>query len=112
MKNLTVTVLDFHEFDKLVVDNLWRGINGNYRLGTEFSCVALEEWGNDEDHLFEIEKSNADGDYYKEYSLPDVEKFISTRSYTGFRPSVYTLLTYMCCKDIIPEGNYLIRVSW
>lgn len=104
METITVTKMDWHEFDKLIVDNLLGGKG-------EFNCVACEEWNNDESHLFQVSKKDADSSYYNKYSLPDIEDFIANKPGL-FRIGVHSLFTYLCSKDIIPEGNYLIEVSW
>lgn len=46
-----ITEFDFHEFEKLAVETLG--------LMPDYSVVAAEEWGNDSDHLFNVDPVDA-----------------------------------------------------
>lgn len=103
METKTYFIYEWHEFEKLVKDN----------LGHSIRVVELEEWNNDSDYKFDnVKKKDAESELFINWGLKDVEKFINTGEWEMFHPSVSDLLTYMVWKDMIPEGNYLISVCW
>lgn len=110
METKTVTEIDYHEFEKLVIDKLRNGIDDT-RIGREFSIVAMEEWNNDEEHSFNNIKKT---DYPKKYHTDrdEMERFIETGEWSIYKPGVFTILEYLVYKEILPEGNYLISVCW
>lgn len=113
MEIKTYFVYEDNEFEKLVIDKLRNGIDGDASKGQEFSVVALEEWNNDSQYAFDnVKKEDAASELFTRWGLKDIEKFIETGEYKPFHPSVSDLLTYMVWKDFIPEGNYLITVCW
>ena len=112
-----VTIMDYNELEKLVINNLLDGIDLGKLEGenkyNEFSIVALEEWNNYEDHYCpDISREEFDGDFFQKHTLPEIKKFISERNYKPFQFSCNDLLVYLCNLNIITEGNYLIEVSW
>ena len=88
-------VMDYNELDDLICKTY--GVN-------DFESIASEEWNNYSRYEFGIKKSVLTG-----YDLKTIENVRA-----GKNPSyaVRDLLTDMCNNDIIPEGDYLIVVSW
>lgn len=90
MKNIfkltEVYIVDYCDFDKLVED---------YYNKPGYSVVATLGCGNDTKHLFNIKKERMDDyDYKHLFETPQ------------------RILTDLCFSGMIPEGNYLIEVSW
>jgi hypothetical protein len=111
MKTEIVNIMEYSEVDKLVVEHLLGGIP--LPLYDEFSVVALGEYGNDEAHYFPgILGSYVKNEYYKKYTLPAIEKFISERKYKPFDFSTGDILVYLCSLGVLQDGNYLVIVSW
>ena len=97
----TYYTLDYDDLDSMV--NLFFLGDENPKDG--FECVAYGEWSNDSSYDFTVAKTG----YWSKYEDENIEKaFKGDFKYIG----VYTLLNYMCRQDVIPEGKYLINVSW
>ena len=77
---------------------------------TKYEIVAIEEWSNDASHEFNVRKKEPIIDSsYDEFK--DIESFL----YRGCPCPMWstsTLLQYLCNKDILPEGDYMIGVYW
>lgn len=72
----------------------------------DWSFIADEECSNDSVHDFYIEKEDDFG-----IETSEREKFKQFLENKGIRHT-YNILTFLCNQDIIPEGKYLIHVSW
>jgi hypothetical protein len=101
MKITTETVHRVNAFD------LEKAIQDEYGV-KEFDVVADLESSNDVSHTFSTSKSK-EHLKLKQYDKEDITNFQATGNYfflTG------TLLQDMTERDLIPEGNYLVKVSW
>lgn len=95
-KTATYYTLDYNEFEKI--------IQSVYGI-SEFSIVADMELMNDISVTYVVKKEPHDG-----YDTKKLEKFIATNGNVMYMTR--TLLTDLCNKDVIPEGDYLIKISW
>jgi hypothetical protein len=89
-------------------------------FGVPYSFLASEESGNDTSHEFTVSKNEDDGqeevrkeiqsrvDRVKERIAKNPDRY---SQYVLDYPA-YDMLDYLCTKDIIPEGNYIVRVSY
>ena len=84
--------------------DLERFVHKYYPLNNKWSFVASEECGNDSTHSFPIKKEKM-GDY----ELKALERF-KAGHHQNFITSI--ILTDLCNKDLIDEGEYLINVCW
>lgn len=74
-----------------------------YDIGEEFQ---LCEAANDTEYYFEVkEKEEID-----KSDKPDLEEIFKTNEVPIY--DLHVLLQDMVNKDILPPGNYLVRVSW
>lgn len=97
-----IIVINVNYYD---VDDLITNYFNPKKLGKkEYECAAYEEWCNDEDHKITIQKRQL-----KSYELKAVKE-ARLGKWEHYRLAVY--LTHLCNEDVIPEGNYLIRVSY
>lgn len=88
--------LNYGDFDKLVQTTFdWE----------DYEVVVDNEWNNDTDHLYtDITKTPK-----YEYDITERDRFINgDRKWIG----VHLMLLALVYKDVIPEGNYIIEVSW
>lgn len=84
---------DYKEFETLVKEV----------YNVDFEFTVDHEANNDTEHEF-----NIDG-YVDNYEKEQIQSFINgERVYCISR----TLLNDLCAKDYIPDGRYLITVSW
>ena len=86
-----------------VVDynDLNEAISKEYGFGQdEFECVETEEWDNDSNCIINVDSKN------NKWEQAKVDKRESSLS------SVRAYLNDMAKRNLIPEGEYLIRVSW
>lgn len=95
----TVFSVDYNEIEALIDEHYGEaaGFNDSY----EIPC--LEERGNDEDWEVTIKKEVLDT-YDQEHLTPDDGRYRqwSTRIF----------MTDLCNRDLIPDGTYLISISW
>jgi hypothetical protein len=96
LKMTTVTrhEVDWHDFNDLVTET----------YGHEYEFAADVTCGNDSDHAYTVKKEPLD-----EYHQKRLDEFKATGKY-GYL--IGTLLTDLVNRELIPEGNYLISVSW
>ena len=92
-KTKTVIEVDYSELDREVIKFL-----KSKNLSTDFNCVAEEEWSNDSEHSFTIEKEQPE-----DYDREEME----TGSYSFM---VGTILNWMCAEGVLPAGEYLVSV--
>lgn len=85
---------DWHAFERLV----------KRHYGQDFDFVADEECGNDSDHRFHMPKYPLD-----KWEAERLAEFKATGRGTFLSR---TLLQDLVNRDVIPEGTYLIQVSW
>ena len=104
MKQLTEKtfyVMDSNEFDALVREF--------YELPAErYRFIESEEMNNDTDKVFMKVKK----DQLNEWDAEKLRVFKYTYGKSEGMWITWTLFTDMCNNDFIPEGNYLIQVSW
>ena len=72
--------------------------------GQEFNFVIDTESSNDTCKSFSVQKEKID-----QYNLEAIAQFRESGEGSYI---TQTLLTDLCNRDRIPEGNYLITVSW
>lgn len=72
--------------------------------GHAFECCACEEWGNDSDHTFHVDRE-IDKHDKKAWS-----EFKKTGGYNTY--ALRSILQGLCNEDHIPAGKYLISVCW
>jgi hypothetical protein len=94
MKTVTVHEMDDNEFDELVLT----------RYGHDFAFAADRECGNDTQHRFEVQRKPLD-----EWEQADLDKF-TTSGEGSFLARM--LLKDLVNQQVLPEGIYLINVSW
>jgi hypothetical protein len=96
------------KFEKIVINTMsWLEFENIVKIvyGEEYDFVEMEYADNDSQHLF------------KDIQLKDLDsqqKIAMKIFLNGGRESLMaeTLLQDLCNKGEIPEGNYLINVSW
>lgn len=103
--------LDYHELDEI--------INEFYNSGNTFELVASEELDNGSYQIFtnitkeEARKTLTDlvavGWTYKTGTIP-ISRFLKEGTYPNF--CLYGIMLELVLSGVIPEGNYLIIVSW
>ena len=101
MNKIPVFILDYVEWDDL--------INKVLTPTYEYDVVADEEWNNDTDHYF----SNVvpdDSLYFIRYGEPKVQEVLTNGRKAHY--ATWELLTELVNRDLLPAGNYLIRVNW
>ena len=74
------------------------------QYGREFEIVADQELMNDVSKTVTIKKS-----VLNQWEQKDLEEWKLTGRKNWM---LYTLLTDLCNRDLIPEGEYLINISW
>lgn len=91
-----VYILDYSTFDKLVAEHLdW----------PDYNFVAQQETNNDTSHLYTDITKNPK----YEWDVRDRDELlVGDRKYKG----PHDILLALVYKDILPEGNYIINVSW
>lgn len=72
---------------------------------TGYNFAASEESGNDTSHEFTAEKRD-----WNEWDEADLVSFKSSNGTDSFVTG--TLLDDLARRDLIPEGDYVVRVSW
>ena len=87
--------LDYYQFEEIVCA---------YYKRDSYSFIESTETSNDTSHEFEVKKEKLE-----EWDAEELQDF--TKNNADFcSPSI--LLNDLVNNDIIPEGNYLIGVSW
>jgi hypothetical protein len=98
----TVYSVSYHYIEKLINKHYGEAAGFN----DSFELAPLEERGSGSGDDWDISiKKEKISDYESEYITPDGKsryRHYSTRAF----------LTDLCNKGIIPEGNYLIDISW
>ena len=92
----TIHRIDYSKFDAIV-----KSIYGH-----DFDFAADQECSNDSSHSFVVRKGELDR--YSWYRK-DLDGFKATGEGSSMTPG---LLYDLCDRDLIPEGNYIIDVSW
>lgn len=73
----------------------------------EYSIACEEECNNDTALTFDV---NAAMKYRSEYDFKDLEEMIATKKTKQWRTGL--LMDDMCRRGLIPEGSYVVEVSW
>lgn len=97
-KKKTVLEWDYQDLNLFITEKFGKpnGIPG------EYECVAYEEWGNYESHVFDV-----DGEDFEQESIDDM---ISDKKYYDYNTG--DILNYLCHKGLLKKGEYLISVFW
>lgn len=82
--------VDYHNLDDFISEV----------FGIEYECIAYEEWGNSQSHLFEVTPKELD-----EYDQDKIEEGDYHHILSG-------LLDEACHRGLLEPGEYLIDVYW
>lgn len=99
-KTKSIISVDYTAIEQLIDRHY--GAKAGFKDSFELPCI--EERGNYQDWDVEIRKEEID-EYDLEYLTPN-----DKGRYRNF--STLTLLTDLCNKGIIPDGDYLIEIFW
>jgi hypothetical protein len=111
VEKLTVTVLSYDEFDKLVHEN--------FPERADYEFVANEEVNNDSAYLYKGVgvpiKYKEDTpqeliDKWRQDDLASFQNWLDKKQYSGI--GTHKIFEALCRKGVIEPGNYLIKVSW
>lgn len=95
MKTVSVHEVDYNDLDDFI----------SFTYGTSFEVVADQEMSNDSSKVMTVKKARL--------NKWDAEVFETVKTDGCFRTgSLYPIMTDLCNRDLIPEGKYVIRVSW
>ncbi len=94
-KTKIVHQIDYFDFDEFIKKHYQK---------SDFEFCADQESRNDSSHSFSVSKHPM-----SDYELKRLNKFKSDQR-VDFISS--TLLNDLCNKGIIPEGQYIVNVSW
>ena len=96
--------VEYHDIDDL--------INTYFETDYKYECVAYQEWSNYSSYTISVYgKDNTPSyDILSERKIQEIENIKITKKYNDI--SLRHLLNYLSLKDIIPSGEYLIKVSW
>jgi hypothetical protein len=100
MKTETVTTMDYNELEDLVKKH----------MGFDYESVADNEWNNYSCYDTETTRKDAQDDYFKKYDLPELKKRMKGKGNESI--SFHVIITWLVWKKILPEGKYIIDVSW
>lgn len=98
---MMVKRVEYHELEKHI-----RHVYGFEDPKGLFSVVAMEEWNNDSDHLFRMERKPLD-----KWERRDLDEW-RARPLGFFRYRLHTILQDMVNNGYLEEGNHLIAVCW
>jgi len=94
VKKVLYCAMEYGEFEDLV----------KKEYGQDYEFVPDIECGNDSDHSYSIEKEELDS-----WDAKSIEEFKSTGKYSFM---ARRLLQDLVNNDKLPEGDFLITVSW
>lgn len=100
MKTETYHTLEYHELDDLV---------NKYFPLSNFNVVADEELHNDSSRDFDLITKDAYSNW-QEYDKKNFNQIILGK--LGADGRTYMFLEFFVANDILPEGNYLVKVNW
>lgn len=95
VKKKTVFKVDYSDFENFV--NEYFELDGNY------SFVADWQGNNDSSYSYHVNKD------LQPWDIKSIEILKTTKNYSFIAA---TLLRYFASKDLIKEGEYIIKVSW
>ena len=72
---------------------------------TNFSIVAMEEWGNYQEHSFTVKRERLD-----KWDREGLREFMESPCNKSYM--LHILLTDMCNNGYIEPGEYLVSVYW
>lgn len=94
-KREEVVRVQYHQLDDLIREQF--GIR-------DYECVAAEEWGNDEEHRFDLTNvSESDAS-----DAVDIEKAKAG----DWQWKTWTLLEDLVRREILEPAIYIVQVSW
>ena len=110
MKQLMFNVLNLTELNDILIYKLLNFKGESVSLNV---LTFLSEYDREEAHCiyFDINKSVFDMDWFQNDIVPRINLLIQTKTFQH-DISLIELLVYACKFDVIPEGNYIIKVSW
>lgn len=99
----TYFVLDYNELDEIA-----------HKYFPKFEFVADAEMNNGSDKSFNNVTKAAwekelQSEYFKKWGIKDFNDMLNGN---GRQHNVWEVLEYLVYMDELPEGNYLIEVSW
>lgn len=97
MKEISVILLEYGEFEKLVNKEFFEGKN-------KYCYPDDEEMNNDTNKLY----SDINGEFKYDWEKDDLKEIREGKTKFIARDALQEL----CRKEIIPKGNYLISVCW
>lgn len=97
MKLVEYWEMDYHELDGL--------ITSTYGLKVPYEMVAYEELNNDTSWTADLKKEPVD-----EWHEADMKAFKATGKIGNWRTR--WIMQDMVNNDVLPEGNYVVEVSW
>ena len=100
-----IVEIDYDDLDKIITEH-FTGKTPSYAYPHEegfepHDIVCLNEWGNDEQHSFDVEKKPGDAE-----DIENAKKCKWPTWGTG------ELLNQMCYDGIIPECELIVSVCW
>lgn len=96
-----VVEIDYYDLDLLITEYFTGHVPPMPKGISMYECACYEEWCNDSQHSFTVEKEQADEDDI-EAAKQGKWRHFSTR----------TLLNQMCYDEVIPECELIVSVSW
>lgn len=104
MQLKTYNEMDYKEFERLV----WEHVPHPPYI-TEFNFTVSYESSNDVSHVF----AGIKGADYLGHGAKEITEFAASELPEEYGwPSAYDLLEYLAHHGHIPDGDYLITVSW
>lgn len=99
IKELTINIVNYGDLEDMV--------RIHYPEFSDYSFVASEEVNNDSTHLYRNITKNP-----LVWNISDKDYFNEKKDRGDWMYATSNILFDLCSKGIIPEGNYLIDVSW
>jgi hypothetical protein len=100
-----IVEIDYDDLDQIITEHFTgKSIPYAYPYEKGFEphdIVCLNEWGNDEQHSFDVAKEPADPK-----TIANAMKCKWPEFYTG------QLLNQMCCDGVIPECELIVNICW
>lgn len=97
MRTESVVIMTDNELDELVKKHF---------PNSNFEFVPNEECGNDSDHFFAVEEKTEERDEY------DTWRWTKFEAGEWMPYITRDVLQELVNRDVLPPGNFLIRVSW
>jgi len=96
-----IVEIDYDDLDQIITEH-FTGKTLPYEKGFKpHDIVCLNEWGNDEQHSFDVAKKPA-----------DVEVIADAKQCNWPRWNTGELINQMCCDGVIPEWELIVTICW